>query len=177
MQRVMIIGSPGAGKTTLAKSMGSAIGLPVYHLDEIFWHADGSPRPVAQVQAEIQQVLAEDAYILEGSYAQTYPARLAACDTLIWLDVDLLRRCFRVWRRMRLARAATRPGQAAVPARGRRVSRIRLWAHVLLDHDSMRNDQLRQMSAVPQGVTVLHLRLPGEVSAFRKRWAPQAARV
>jgi len=37
MERVMIIGCAGAGKSTLARKLGAITGLPVIHLDREHW--------------------------------------------------------------------------------------------------------------------------------------------
>ena len=37
MKRVIVIGSPGAGKSTFSRKLRDITGLPLYHLDNI-WH-------------------------------------------------------------------------------------------------------------------------------------------
>jgi len=169
MRRVMIVGGPGSGKTTLAKALGQALGLPVYHLDAIHLQADGRLRPKAEVMGNLGPVLALKDYILEGGYRHTYAARLAACDTLIWLDLPLWRRCWRIWLRERAgwrsfkseAGSAEKPPPLPMP-----------WAHVLLDHHAMRADLLQLMSRALPPVTALHLRSQAEVKDFLGRASP-----
>jgi dephospho-CoA kinase len=48
MHRVMIIGQPGSGKSTLARAMGDITGLPLVHMDQIYWHSDWAVRPTAE---------------------------------------------------------------------------------------------------------------------------------
>ena len=172
MRRVMIVGSPGAGKTTLAKALGQALGLPVYHLDAIHLQADGRSRQKAEVMGDLGSVLALKDYILEGSYGHTYAARLAACDTLIWLDLPLWRRCWRIWRRERgywrsfksEAGRAEKPPPLPMP-----------WAHVLLDHHPMRADLQRLMSRALPPVMAQHLRSQADVRDFLDRCSQAAA--
>jgi len=111
----MVIGNPGGGKTTLAATLGRALGLAVFHTDGIFWQPDGSRRPKAQVPVEIRRVSTLDAFIFEASYGQTHAERLAACDVLIWLDPPEVRRCLRIWRRMCRSAAGSQFNQPVLP--------------------------------------------------------------
>lgn len=99
MQRVMIIGQPGSGKSTLARMLGRQTGLPVVHLDQIHWQPGWVARENAEKTRMCAEVHARDAWIFEGGHSATWPERLARCDTLIWLDVPLLIRVWRVIRR------------------------------------------------------------------------------
>lgn len=67
MRRIMIIGGPGAGKSTLAVALGGALGLPVHHLDRMFWAPRWNAVSRDVRQARLDEVLASGAYVLEGS--------------------------------------------------------------------------------------------------------------
>ncbi|MFZ9683488.1 MAG: DNA topology modulation protein, partial [Cephaloticoccus sp.] len=98
MQRIIIIGCGGAGKSTLARELGARLGLPVHHLDRLFWRSGWVPTPRdewAQIQT---QLCAAPAWIIEGNYGGTMDIRLAACDTVIFLDYA---RHVCVWRMLR----------------------------------------------------------------------------
>lgn len=87
MERVMIIGCGGAGKSTLARKLGEKTGLPVIHLDQIFW----SPGNWQHLEKEefdslLMQELEKPAWILDGNFNRTMELRLEKCDTVIYLD-------------------------------------------------------------------------------------------
>ena len=89
MKRIIIIGCPGAGKTTLACQLGEKLNLPVVHLDRIFW----SPGNWEHLeQADFDQALFKElekpGWIIEGNYDRTIKTRLQHCDTVIWLDYN-----------------------------------------------------------------------------------------
>lgn len=87
MERILIIGCPGSGKTTLSRELGEKLDLPVTHLDNIFWspgnwvHLDNDAFDEA-----LGKELQKPRWIIEGNFDRTLPRRLEFCDTVIWLD-------------------------------------------------------------------------------------------
>ena len=97
MERVMIIGCGGAGKSTLARKLGEKTGLPVVHLDQIFWepgnwqHLDRE-----EFNKRLETELRKPRWILDGNFHRTVEQRLEACDTVIYLDYPRLV-CLKNW--------------------------------------------------------------------------------
>lgn len=86
MKRVIIIGCGGAGKSTLAQKMGALTGLPVVHLDKLFWKPGWAESTQEEFDAIIQEELRKDAWIMDGNFNRTLPQRIQHCDTIIYLD-------------------------------------------------------------------------------------------
>ena len=86
MERIMIIGCGGAGKSTLARQLGEKTGLPVVHLDKLFW----KPGWVSLSQEEFdlvhQEAISRERWIIDGNFDRTIPQRLSRCDTVLYLD-------------------------------------------------------------------------------------------
>ena len=96
MKRVMILGQPGSGKSTLARKLGEVTHLPVVHMDKIHWKAGWVPRGDDEKFEMARAAVAGDEWIFEGGFSRTWDERAERADTLIWLDVGLWRRLWRV---------------------------------------------------------------------------------
>jgi adenylate kinase family enzyme len=96
MQRVMIVGQPGSGKSTLARQIGARVGLPVVHIDLIHWQDGWVERTREEKTRLCNEVEARDAWVFEGGHSATWPNRMARADHLIWLDLPLPLRLWRV---------------------------------------------------------------------------------
>ena len=86
MRRVLVIGCPGAGKSTFARRLRDVTGLPLYYLDQLFWRADRTHLDREAFDARLKEILSRDEWIIDGNYARTLPTRLERCDTVFFLD-------------------------------------------------------------------------------------------
>ncbi|MEM6276790.1 MAG: AAA family ATPase [Pseudomonadota bacterium] len=109
MKRVMVIGQPGSGKSTLARKLAAATGLPVVHLDRIHWKPGWVERPLHEKIPMIRAEEEKGKWIIEGGLSATWDTRLERSDMLIWIDVGLTRRLWRVLRRSWVYRGQSRP--------------------------------------------------------------------
>ncbi|MCO6450644.1 MAG: hypothetical protein J5I90_07620 [Caldilineales bacterium] len=99
MQRVLVIGSGGAGKSTFARRLAAFTRLPLYHLDRLFWHPNWTRTPEDTWQGVVQSLIATDRWIMDGNYGGTSSPRMRRADTIIWIDYSRFT-CFRraFWR-------------------------------------------------------------------------------
>ncbi len=95
----MIVGQPGAGKSTLARMMGDRLAVPVVHVDRIFWQENWVQRPEEARLALVAEAQAAPAWVIEGGMSATWPARLTRAEVLVVLDLPLWLRLWRVSRR------------------------------------------------------------------------------
>lgn len=108
MQRVLVIGAGGAGKTTLASILAERFGLPLIHLDALYWHPGWIPTPPDEWQRVVESLISQPGWVMDGNYGGTLDIRLAACDTVIFLDLPrhvslwrIIKRRLRYWGRVR----------------------------------------------------------------------------
>ncbi len=98
MNRVVIVGSGGAGKSRLARRLGAVTGLPVVHLDREYWRPGWTKPPSAEWRTRVDALLAGERWITDGNFESTMARRFAAADTLVFLDVAPV---ICVWRALR----------------------------------------------------------------------------
>ena len=89
MQKVIIIGCPGAGKSTFARKLQSKTNLPLYYLDMIWHKADKTTIEKNQFDKELRKITEKSRWIIDGNYTRTLEIRLKKCDTVFLLDFPL----------------------------------------------------------------------------------------
>lgn len=86
MKRIMIIGCPGSGKSTFARSLAEKTGLPLHYLDMMYWNPDRTTKPKEEFRAALRETVALPEWIIDGNYGSTLELRMESCDTVIFLD-------------------------------------------------------------------------------------------
>ena len=82
----MVIGCPGSGKSTFSRALHDQTGIPLYHLDMMYWNADQTTVEKSVFLERLSAVLGQDEWIVDGNYGATMELRMVACDTVIFLD-------------------------------------------------------------------------------------------
>lgn len=88
-RKIIVLGCPGSGKSTFSKRLCAVTGLPLIHLDNIWWKSDRSHISREEFDKKLNEIIQEDAWIIDGDYKRTYEMRWKACDTMIFLDYSL----------------------------------------------------------------------------------------
>lgn len=86
MKKVIVIGCPGSGKSTFAKVLHEKTGLPLFHLDMMYWNADRTTVEKPVFRQRLSDAMTGTEWIIDGNYGSTMELRLQACDTVFFLD-------------------------------------------------------------------------------------------
>lgn len=86
MKRVIVIGCPGAGKSTFSRELHNKTKLPLFHLDLLYWNSDRTTVSKELFRERLNNVLARESYIIDGNYGSTMELRIKECDTVFFLD-------------------------------------------------------------------------------------------
>lgn len=86
MRKVIVIGSPGAGKSTFARKLRDETNLPLYYLDMLWHKPDGTNISREEFDLRLDEIIRKDRWIIDGNYQRTLEIRLKECDTVFLLD-------------------------------------------------------------------------------------------
>lgn len=101
--RLLVLGPGAAGKSTFARSLSEATGIPCVELDEIFWSSGPSPIPHDQWIITQEELTRSEDWILDGDLGpyDALEARLRRADTIVLFDFPTWRCIWRAARRSR----------------------------------------------------------------------------
>jgi adenylate kinase family enzyme len=171
MNRIMIVGQPGSGKSTLAASLGRCTQLPVIHIDKIHWQSGWVERSKEEKTRLCLEAEKQEQWIFEGGHSATWPSRLGRADMLIWLDLPVGLRLWRVFRRAITGLGRTRPDMAdGCPERLRSLPEF--FRYIWRTRNSSRNAIERLIASAAAGCEVVHLRSDADSAAFLDRLQP-----
>lgn len=109
MERIMIIGCPGSGKTTLAKELSEILHIQVTHLDRLNWQGEWETVSAEEFDRRLEKAVRKQRWIIDGNYNRTVPVRLKRADTVIYLDFNRLQCLFGVIKRIIKYHGVSRP--------------------------------------------------------------------
>lgn len=89
LEKITVIGSPGAGKSVFARRLNEITHIPVYHLDMIWHRPDKTTISKQDFDNRLNDILLKDKWIIDGNYQRTIETRIKACDTAFLLDYPL----------------------------------------------------------------------------------------
>lgn len=165
MQRIAIIGSPGAGKSTLARQLSARLGLPVIHLDAAYWRPGWVETPKDDWEQTVRGLTQGESWIIDGNYSRTMDIRLAAADTIIYLDFPRHLCVWRVLKRAIQYRGRTRPDMG--PGCPEKLADRDFLAWVWNYPSRSRPDTLQRLADCREaGKTVIRLCSPRAVRQF-----------
>jgi adenylate kinase family enzyme len=88
MKKVAVFGKPGSGKSTVSKTLASALGLPLHQLDSIVYKPNGEFVAREEFDAIHSNILRSDTWVIDGlGPISSFNERLVAADTLVYIDL------------------------------------------------------------------------------------------
>ena len=89
MKKIVVIGCPGSGKSTLSRKLHKITNIPLFHLDMMYWNKDRTIVDAPIFHQRIADIMKKNEWIMDGNYGSTLELRLKECDTVIFLDYPL----------------------------------------------------------------------------------------
>lgn len=171
-ERIIVVGTTGSGKTTLANQIAERLAIPHIEQDALNWGPDWTIRPDEEFQALVDEATRGDRWVIDGNYSRSRDIIWPRADTVVWLDYSLAlilwRLWWRTWRRF-ITREELWNG-----------NRERLWEH-FVTRDSLflwalktyhrRRREYPELLSRPENdhLTIVHFREPRQAT----RWLAQ----
>jgi adenylate kinase family enzyme len=165
MRKIAVVGPVGAGKSHLASELGKLLGIPVLHLDALFWGPGWVATPPGEWEARQRNMLAAGSWVVEAQFDDVLPDWFREADTVVFVDASPLRCLWRVARRRLNRRASvgipagTEPG----PAHRALAKFVRnQWRY----RTSVRRELLAELAHRREGRRVVVIRRRSDTAAF-----------
>ena len=88
-QKAIVIGCPGAGKSTFARRLCDKTGLPLYYLDMIWHKPDRTTVEKSEFDEKLREIVSGDRWIIDGNYGRTLEMRLESCEAVFLFDIPV----------------------------------------------------------------------------------------
>ena len=163
MNRVMIVGSAGSGKSTVARRLGELLDLPVVHLDTLYWRPGWVESPPEEFREKVHLAVQGERWVIDGNYSETLDLRFERADTAIFLDIPRRTCMFRVLKRS--VRQHGRIRSDCAPGCPERLDWLFLkWIWTYPAHRRPR--MLQRLAEASSTVQLVHLCNDREIEAF-----------
>jgi adenylate kinase family enzyme len=87
MERVVVVGACGSGKTTVGRALAARIGAPFVELDALHHGPAWSVRPTFSQDVEL--ATRAPRWVVDGNYSGERDMIWSRADTVVWIDLPL----------------------------------------------------------------------------------------
>lgn len=171
MKRIIIIGSGGAGKSTLARELGERLDIKIYHLDQIYWQTDWQPRSHTEFSSRQKAIIKKNEWVIDGNYTGTVELGLNAADTIIFLDLPTMTCLWQVFKRYLKYYRRTRPDMT--PGNKERLTLEYLY-YIFRYRNDRRPKVVQKISTLSKDKSVFTLKSTSQVQAFLEQQFPHS---
>lgn len=98
-QRIVVVGTGGSGKTTLARQISQQLSIPHIELDALHWEPHWQEAEPDVFRSRVDQVLTGDRWVVDGNYSVVRDIVWSRATTLVWLDYSFPLTLYRITRR------------------------------------------------------------------------------
>jgi len=176
MQRISVVGNSGSGKTTVARAIAAALGVPHLELDAVFHQPDWQPLDEAEFRRVVSDFTDAGGWVVDGNYSAVRDIIWSRADTVIWIDPPrhrVMRQLIaRTMRRMAARTELWNGNRERWSYLFNREESIILWAWT---HHRTYEQRYLAAQAEPENahLTFIRLRTPAETAAVLREIGPR----
>jgi len=89
MNKILVIGSPGAGKSVFSRELRDKLNIPLFYMDCLFWRENWTHVTNEELDQELNEIFKLDKYIIDGNFSRTLEMRFKEADTIFFLDISV----------------------------------------------------------------------------------------
>ena len=163
MNKIIIIGCCGAGKTYLSVALGNRLNIPVHHLDKMYWKPNWVESDMQEFQSKQDKIFDESQWIIDGNYGKTMDARIKHADTIIFLDLPTHTCLISIIKRFFKFKNKTRPDMGG---ENNEQLTFEFLLYALSFKKTHRPKIIRKLENIDQNKTVIFLNSRENVNSF-----------
>lgn len=167
MKRILIIGNAGSGKTTFALKLAQKTGIPLVHLDKIYWSGDWEHIEKNEFDNILQKELEKPEWIIDGNFNRTLPHRLKYCDTVFYFDVPIITCIWGVTKRILKSYGKTRSDMGGNCPEYFDKQKLTLYRNVI-QFKKQHSKKYNHMLNSTEGIKVIRLKNRHQAKLFLK---------
>lgn len=165
MERILVIGCSGAGKSTVSRELGKILDIEVVHLDNLLWKSGCNLTEPSEEPEMLREILDRPRWIMDGNYTASLPMRLNAADTVVVVDFHRLRCLAGALKRLMRYRGRNRPDMGGGCEEELNLAFLKwIWDYPKKERPQLMHN-VRQHGAHAQ---VIFLQRPADVERFLK---------
>lgn len=88
-KKILVIGSPGSGKSYFSKQLAKITSIPVFHLDLLYWNENWVPTPAPEFDLKLKEIMEQSEWIIDGNFQRTLEMRLKEANLVYFLDLPV----------------------------------------------------------------------------------------
>ena len=86
-KKIVVIGCPGAGKSTFSRKLHNATGIELFHLDSVYWNSDCTHISHEELIERQREIFKKDSFIIDGNFKSTLELRIKQAEVVFWFDL------------------------------------------------------------------------------------------
>ena len=169
MQKILVIGIPGAGKSTFSIRLGQLLQLPVIHLDYHYWNPGWIETDSDKWREKVTALVTGEKWIIDGNYGSTFDIRMPECDSIFFFDFPTRLCLWRALKRSTLHRKRVRPDMA--PGCPERID-FEFYKWIWNFRKDNRPHIFKMLERYAAGKNVTTFRKPSEAALFFEQFEP-----